>query len=189
MSSQPPGGSTLAATGPDVGRRFDPAHAGRRRPVETGLSIDADGGWHHNGRPILRPALVRLFARHLVSGADGATWLVTPAEYGRVQVADVPFVAVELVADGPLTNSILTFRTNVDDWVTAGPDHPLRIAIDPRTGTPRPYILVRYRLEARLTRPVYYELIERGIPQPNEHGEEIVGVWSKQQFFPLGGLS
>lgn len=149
------------------------------------ILIARDGTWFHEGAPIRRQALVRLFASVLRREEDGEYWLITPAERGRIKVEDAPFVAVELSADGSGPDQILTFRTNLDETIAAGPEHPIRVAVDPDTGEPSPYILVRDGLEARIIRSVYYELVDRG--EPRDLGTEIqIGVWSSRTFFPLG---
>ena len=139
----------------------------RRPPVDCGdldMRIARDGTWFYRGSPILRLPLVKLFASVLRREADGGYWLVTPAERGRIEVEDVPFLAVELSVAGQGPEQELTLRTNLDEIVTAGPDHPLRVetAAD---GAPAPYLLIRPSLEARLTRPVFYDLVELGIEE------------------------
>ncbi len=133
-----------------------------RVPVDLGdigMRIARDGLWHYRGSPIGRPALVRLFASALRREADGGYWLVTPAERCRVEVEDAPFLAVALGVEGAGRRQRLIFRTNLDEFVTAGPDHPLRVetAAD---GEPAPYIVVRDRLEAKIARSVFYDLVE-----------------------------
>ncbi|MEQ9815382.1 MAG: DUF1285 domain-containing protein [Azospirillaceae bacterium] len=140
------------------------------------IRIAVDGTWFHQGTPIGRPALVRLFSTVLRRDDAGDYWLVTPAERGRITVEDAPFVAVELMDDEP---GRLTFRTNVDDGVTAGPDHPIRVAFG-ADGEPRPYVLVRDRLEALIARTVFYQLVERA-----EERDGVMGVASGGAFFPL----
>jgi hypothetical protein len=152
-------------------------------PVD--LAIDADGTWRHDGRPILRPALVRLFARVLRRDADGTTWLVTPAEKCRVRVADVAFVAVDLAVDGDGPARRLAFRTNVGDLVVAGPAHPLRFAVDAATGGVRPYLRVRGGLEARATRAVALDLLGHVEPEDGPDGVGRPGLRSDGAFFPL----
>jgi hypothetical protein len=164
-----------------------PSGEGRPPRIELGdldMRIARDGTWYYRGSAINRMPLVKLFASVLRRERDGLYWLVTPAERGRVTVEDAPFIAVAVDAEGEDRDRKLIFRTNLDEIVTAGPDHPLRIetAAD---GTPAPYILVRPGLEARLARPVFYELAELG-------GEELIagesqfGVWSGGMFFRLG---
>ena len=113
------------------------------------MRIARDGTWYYRGSPINRPALVKLFASVLRREDDGSYWLVTPAERGRVVVEDAPFIAVALDVEGEGRDQRLIFRTNLDEIVAAGPDHPLRVetAAD---GTPAPYVLLRPGLEARL---------------------------------------
>jgi hypothetical protein len=129
--------------------------------------------------------LVKLFASVLRRERDGDYWLVTPAERGRIKVDEVPFTAVEVNAAGTGPSQALTFRTNLDEEVTADALHPIRVANDPGSQEPRPYILVRDGLEARILRPVFYELVE--LAEVRHSGdEEEYGVWSRERFFPLG---
>jgi hypothetical protein len=100
-------------------------------------------------------------------------------------VEDVPFTAVEVTVDGSGCSQSLTFRTNLDDEVTADAAHPIRVSYAPGSEEPRPYILVRDGLEARILRPVFYELVELGEVR-RSGGEEVYGIWSRGQFFPLG---
>ncbi len=168
-------------------------HLDDRPDEQYDMRIARDGTWFYHGSPIGRIALVKLFATVLRRDDAGDYWLITPAERGRITVEDVPFIAVELRAEGEGRDRTLSFRTNLDEWVTAGADHPIRVAHgeagDPELSqTPAPYILVRDRLEARIGRAVFYELVglaeERRTPQGIE-----LGVWSEQIFFPLGRLA
>ena len=129
-------------------------------------------------------ALVKLFASVLRREPDGRYWLVTPAERGRIEVEDVPFLAVALTAQGEGRRQQLIFHTNLDDIVTAGPDHPLRVETT-TSGEPAPYIVVRDDLEARLTRPVFYDLVDLGKVELIENDSQF-GVWSRGRFFRLG---
>lgn len=131
--------------------------------------------------------MVCLFASVLHRAEDGTFWMVTPAEVGRVDVADVPFIAVEMFTDCCGDEACISFRTNCDEIVTVDEDHPLRIAHDTETGEPTPYVMVRGGLEARLTRSVYYDLVNRGV-EDTSTGEARFGVWSKGIFFCLGTL-
>ncbi|MBV8088048.1 MAG: DUF1285 domain-containing protein [Alphaproteobacteria bacterium] len=148
------------------------------------MRIARDGTWLYRGSPISRLALVKLFASVLRREPDGSYWLVTPAERGRVEVEDVPFLAVGLTVEGSGREQQLIFETNLDDIVTAGAANPLRVetAAD---GEPRPYILVRDRLEARIARPVFYDLVELGAEERIEDTIQF-GVWSRGRFFRLG---
>lgn len=166
---------------------------GDKRPDERyPIRIARDGVWYYHGTPIGRLPLVKLFSTVLRRDEAGDYWLITPAERGRIVVDDAPFVAVELQASGTGEAQFLRFRTNVDDWVTAGPDHPIRVADRPEGGTlsesPAPYILVRDRLEARIGRSVFYELVGLSVERTTPHGVEL-GVWSEHTFFSLGMLS
>jgi hypothetical protein len=162
-----------------------------RRPVECGdlpFLIRRDGTWLYRGSPIGRKELVCLFASVLRREEDGSYWLQTPAERGRIEVEDVPFVAVEMDWVGCGRDQVLTFRTNVDEVVT---DHPIRVAHDILTCEPSPYIRVRGTakapIEARICRAVYYELVALGEPCLR-HCRKMLGVWSCGIFFPLGEL-
>lgn len=166
-SDQPPGIETLPSCGD-----FD-------------IRITRDGTWFYRGSPIGRKALVKLFSTVLRQEDDGEYWLVTPVERGRVIVDDAPFIAVELAASGSGAAQVLRFRTNVDDWVEAGPDHPIRVDHAPDSDEPSPYILVRDRLEALIVRSVYYHLVDLAVEATHE-GKMVMGVWSKETFFPLG---
>ena len=150
---------------------------------DFGIRILRDGTWLYHGSPIGRKPLVRLFSTVLRREDDGY-WLVTPVERGRIEVDDAPFTAVEMTVEGQGPDQRLTFRTNVDDMVTADAAHPLRIVVAP-DGEPSPYVLVRDRLEALIVRAVYYDLVELGCERVID-GEERYGVWSAGTFFPLG---
>jgi uncharacterized protein len=146
------------------------------------LKIARDGTWFHEGRPIRRLALVKLFATVLRRDDDGAYWLQTPVERGRIEVEDAPFVAVELEVSGAGPEQRLRLRTNLDQWVTVDDAHPLTLRPAAGEDVPVPYVLVRDGLEARLLRPVYYETAERAVEQGGR-----LGVWSCGRFFPLEG--
>ena len=140
------------------------------------MVIRADGTWVHEGSPIGRKRLVRLFSTVLRRDGDGETYLVTPVEKLRVEVEDAPFLAVEMQEDG----DALVFRTDVGDVVAAGPDHPLRFEREEGTDGVKPYLLVRGRLEALVNRAVTYDLMERA--------EEVDGrlvVRSNGATFPI----
>ncbi|WP_245198957.1 DUF1285 domain-containing protein [Jiella mangrovi] len=126
---------------------------------EIDMVIRADGTWFYNGTPIRREALKRLFSSVLRKDDDGRTYLVTPVEKLAITVEDAPFVAVEMSREATDTGQTLTFRTDTGDVVSAGPDHPIRFASDP-DGAFRPYLLVRGRLEAALTRSLAFDLAE-----------------------------
>ncbi len=175
--------------------------AGRMPPLRTecgdfSMRIARDGSWFYKGSPIGRKELVCLFASVLKREADGSFWLETPVERGRIEVEDAPFVAVEMwwrscadpfvpaEAPGAEPRQCLTFRTNLDEMVTADSDHPIRVTIDPRTREPRPYITVRPGLEARINRAVFYELVALA-EQEEVDGRAKLGVWSQGVFFPI----
>ncbi len=174
---------------------FDIAKRPRRVPIECGdlpFVIKRDGTWLYRGTPINRKEMVCLFASVLRREDDGSWWLQTPAERGRIQVEDAPFVAVELDWTGEGHQQTLSFRTNIDQVVTAGPDHPIRVAHDILTCEPTPYLLVRngagaHGIEARINRATYYELVALAVPEW-VGCRRMLGVWSGGRFFPLGEL-
>ncbi len=190
------------APDPDQSQSDAPAVAGKGRgtPDAAGaagpalpfcgdfdMRIGRDGTWYYRNSPIGRKPLARLFSTVLRREPDGSYWLVTPYERGRIIVDDAPFTAVELSVDGQGRQQALTFRTNLDDAVTADADHPIRVAHDAETGEPSPYIMVRNGLEARVVRSVYYQLVDLG-EERRVDGVKMYGVWSSNRFFPLGSL-
>jgi hypothetical protein len=188
-------GGTATLALPDIECAKPPkVRAPRRPPVDCGdlpFLIRRDGTWLYRGSAINRKELVCLFASVLKREEDGAFILETPAERGRIEVEDAPFVAVELDWTGCGRDQKLTFRTNVDQLITAGPEHPIRIAHDILTCEPTPYIRVRGTqrapVEARISRAVYYELVALAEPCM-ARCRRMLGVWSDGVFFPLGEL-
>ncbi len=152
---------------------------------EFDMRIARDGTWFYRGTPIGRKPLVKLFSTVIRRDEAGDYWLVTPVERGRILVDDAPFTAVEFEVSGSGRGQVLRLRNNVDDWVEAGPDHPIRVAEDSQTGEPSPYILVRDNLEALILRPVFYQLVDCAVAHRMD-GADYLGLWSKDSFFPLG---
>ena len=144
------------------------------------IVIRRDGLWLHEGSPIGRKELVRLFSTVLRKDPDGF-WLVTPVEKMRITVEDAPFRAVRVDRRA----GALVFTTNVEDETEAGPDNPIRVETDPASGEPAPYVHVRRGLEARIDRSVFYELVEMAEARETGGGE-LLGVVSQGAFFPLG---
>lgn len=143
------------------------------------MRIARDGTWFYLGTPIGRHELVKLFSS--IIRKDGEDYfLVTPVEKVGITVDDAPFVAVDFnrVGDG------LEFETNVQDRVIAGPDHPIRVARDPDTGEPSPYVLIRRNLEALIDRKSFYRLVDLG-EVAEQDGEDWFGVRSQGVFFPI----
>jgi hypothetical protein len=147
------------------------------------MRIAADGTWFYLGSPIGRAALVKLFASVLKREGD-KYFLVTPVEKIGIVVDDAPFTAVELkVEEGPRGRS-LCFRTNVDEWISAGPDHRLRFEPEPETGGLKPYLHVRRDLWAKVSRPLFYDLVELG-EERSIDGAAMFGVASMGEFFAM----
>ncbi|MET3723323.1 DUF1285 domain-containing protein [Sphingomonas trueperi] len=153
---------------------WNPEHCG-----DSEMCIARDGTWYHQGSPIGRPAMVRLFSTILRREPKGGFVLVTPVEKLDIAVEDAPFVAVELKVEGQGEAMRLAFRLNTGDVVVAGPEHPLRI--EARKDGPHPYLTVRGGLDALVARSVYYELAQLALGQDGA----APGVWSQGVFFPL----
>jgi hypothetical protein len=147
------------------------------------MRIAADGTWFYLKTPIGRPALVKLFASVLKREGE-KYFLVTPVEKIGITVDDAPFTAVEMTAEGEGAGRVLSFRTNVDDWVTCGPDHTLRFEPEAETGGLKPYLHVRRDLWALVSRALFYDLVELGEERDIE-GTRMFGVVSSGEFFSM----
>jgi len=147
------------------------------------MRIGRDGTWYYRGSAIQRKPLVTLFSSVLKCDENGQYWLETPVEKGRIDVDDAPFVAVALDISGAGDAQTLIFHTNLDETVTAGLEHPIRVDIDAATGEPSPYIHIRDRLDALMTRSVYYQLADLAVSRQED---DVCGVWSSGTFFELG---
>lgn len=171
----------IAAAKQAPGRGLPPVHLWR--PAHCGkidIVIKANGLWFHEGTPIGREALVRLFSTVLRKDPEGYV-LVTPVEKLAITVEDAPFVAVRVDRVG----EALRFLTNVGDVVEARPDNPIRVEMDAATGEPRPYVHVRRGLEALIARPVFYELAEMATRRETPDGP-MMGVTSLGAWFAVG---
>jgi uncharacterized protein len=153
---------------------------------EIDMRIAADGTWFYQGTPIGRPAMVKLFASILRKDPERFV-MVTPVEMVGIHVDDAPFIAVDLTASDASAGPELTFRTNVDDAVTASADHPLRFERE-ATGGLKPYVLVRGGLWAKASRSVYLELVD-GAQKRDVDGTTMLGVLSAGVFFPMAPAS
>ncbi|MFN3507967.1 MAG: DUF1285 domain-containing protein [Allorhizobium sp.] len=159
--------------------RWEPPFCG-----DLDMEIRADGTWFYMGTPIGREPLVRLFSTVLRKDEDGKTYLVTPVEKVGIRVQDAHFIAVEMSATEEAGEAVLTFRTNVGDVVEAGPEHKLRFEITGENHELKPYLTVRGRLEALVSRAVMYELVERGEVVDIE-GRPMFAVRSKGVTFAI----
>jgi hypothetical protein len=147
------------------------------------MRIATDGTWLYLKTPIGRPALVKLFASVLKREGD-KYFLVTPVEKCGIRVDDVPFLAVELNVENKDAGQVLNFRTNVDDWVACGPQHEMRFVPEPGTGGLKPYIHVRRDLWAKVTRALFFDLVELG-EERDVDGGTMFGVSSGGMFFAM----
>jgi hypothetical protein len=165
-------------------------------PQVFDIQITDDGSWYHEGGLIRRPALVKLFASVLQRADDGSFWLVTPVERGTITVADAPFIVVAMTVDGAGPGQVIRFWTNVEDEIVLSVANPLQMRA-PLTGSLAmardgggdsggdkiavPYLIVRSGLEAKVSRPVYYELAALAV----SGDDGVFGVWSSGAFFRL----
>jgi uncharacterized protein len=146
---------------------------------DSGMRIARDGTWYHDGEPIRRPAMVRLFSTVLRREPDGRHVLVTPVEKLDIAVDATAFRAVEMESEGQGRDRRIAFRLNSGDAVILGPEHPLSMEMSDNGPSPR--ILVRHGLEAELSRPVYYELAELALAEASDPP----GIWSDGAFFAM----
>ena len=164
--------------GPPPVHLWDPPFCG-----DLDIRIARDGTWFYLGTPIGRRPLVKLFAS-VLKREGNHHYLVTPVEKIGITVEDAPFVAVDVRAEGHGPAQTLTFATNVDDEAQAGPDNPIRLAFDPKTAEPAPYVHVRRGLEALIDRKTFYRLVDLGTDHPVD-GVPHFGIWSGGAFFPF----
>ncbi len=145
----------------------------------SGMRIARDGTWFHDGAPIRRPAMVRLFSTVLRREPDGRHMLVTPVEKLEIDVDATAFRAIELTSEGEGRDRRIAFKLDSGDAVMLDSAHPLTVVVT--HGGPSPRLLVRHGLEAELARPVYYELAGIAV----EEAHQPPGIWSNGTFFPL----
>jgi hypothetical protein len=167
-----------SAKGPPPVHLWNPPFCG-----DLDLRIAADGTWYYLKTPIGRPALVKLFASVIKREGD-KYYLVTPVEKCGIVVDDAPFLAVELKVETRAGGRLLHFRTNVDDWVACGPQHGLRFVPEPAPGGLKPYLHVRADLWAKVTRALFYDLVELG-EEREQDGQRMFGIASEGEFFAM----
>jgi len=154
--------------------RWNPERCGH-----SGMRIARDGTWYHEGTPIGRPAMVRLFSTVLRREPDGRHLLVTPVEKLEIEVEATAFRAIEMTSEGAGPRRQVAFKLDSGDAVMLDAAHPLTLAVTDGGLSPR--IAVRHGLEAELSRPVYYELADIAVAE----GHQPPGIWSNGTFFPL----
>ena len=152
--------------------KWNPDHCGHSR-----MRIARDGTWFHDGEPIRRPAMVRLFSTILRREPDGRHVLVTPVEKLEIEVETTAFRAIEMQVEGEGSERMIALKLDSGDALIVGPEHPLYVEESARGPSPR--VLVRHGLEAELSRPIYYELAELALAADEP------GIWSNGQFFAL----
>ncbi|MGC1427528.1 MAG: DUF1285 domain-containing protein [Albidovulum sp.] len=180
-----PSAENLAAAAKAAGKKGPPPVHLWNPPFcgDLDMEIRRDGTWFYLGTPIGRHGLVKLFSSIIRKDGDDY-FLVTPVEKVGIRVVDAPFVAVDANATGQGPDQMIRFVTNVEDEITAGPDHPIRVMRDATTGEPSPYILVRTNLEALIDRKTFYRLVELGAHADHD-GTSWFGLWSDGRFFPV----
>ena len=156
--------------------KWNPQHC-----ADIGLEIRKDGTWWHQGTRFSRQKLVDLFSTILRKDDDGSTYLVTPYEKVIIHVEDAPFLGVRLDRAVDEDHQVLVLTTNLGETVEIGPDHPLRVEINSVTKEPAPYVLIRGHLEAKLTRPAFYELVEWAEERNNR-----LEIYSHGQVYEIG---
>jgi len=154
--------------------KWNPTHCGNSE-----MRIARDGTWYHQGAPIGREAMVRLFSTVLRREPDGSHVLVTPVEKLSIEVDNTAFRALEMTMEGSGEARRIGFRLDSGDAVIAGPDHPLSVMESAHGLSPR--LLVRHGLEAELALPLYLELADIALAE----AKQPPGVWSDGAFFPL----
>lgn len=175
-------GMSLVALAEAIDRRGDSPPVDRWNPPHcghSGMRIGRDGAWFHEGRPINRPEMTRLFSTVLRREADGSHVLVTPVEKLAIDVEATAFRATQMTMAGEGEDRRIGLTLDSGDALILGPQHPLNIVELPEGPSPR--VAVRFGLEAELARPIYYELAEIAIAE----GHDPPGVWSSGLFFPL----
>ncbi|MET1080096.1 MAG: DUF1285 domain-containing protein [Pseudomonas sp.] len=170
--------SAASKKGPPPVHLWNPDFCG-----DIDMRIARDGTWYYLGTPIGRKPMVRLFSSIIRRDGDDY-FLITPVEKVGIKVEDAPFVAVGLQVEGQGEAQVLRFVTNVEDELVVGPEHPLRVELDPATQQPSPYVRVRTNLEALIHRNQFYQLVELAVPREID-GQAWLGVWSAGQFFPI----
>lgn len=171
--------SAVAKKGPPPVHLWNPPFTG-----DIDIRIARDGTWYHEGGPIKRPALVRLFASILRREGDDY-FLVTPVEKNRITVEDAPFIAIDFETAEENGEPVLIFETNVGDTVRASAENAISVTIDPDTGEPSPYIHVRRDLHALIDRKSFYRLADLAEPTQTATGEQMT-IRSGGTAFTIG---
>ncbi len=174
----------IKSRGPAPVHLWDPPFCG-----DMDMVIARDGTWIHEGQPIRRPAMVKLFASVLKLEDDGDYYLVTPVEKVRIQVQDCPFVALEMEVAGEGRQQNLIFTTNAGEIVMAGAEHSIRIDVNPETAEPHPVVHVRSGLNALINRAVFYRLVDLMEPRETQSCQLVTGIYSGGEFFTFDSLA
>lgn len=165
------------------------AYSASWQPTELGCSemrIAKDGRWFHQGSVIKRAALLQLFSR-LLRREGEQYFLVTPVEKLSIEVEDAPFVSIDSCVQGAGREQNIYVTTNLNDVLAVGPEHPLRVELDPLSQEPSPYVSIGNQLEVRLQRSDFYHLVEYG-EEIVVDGQSVLGLWSQGEFYVLGAI-
>jgi len=152
---------------------------------EMDMVIRSDGTWWHEGGQLTRAPLVKLFASILRKDDDGETYLVTPVEKIKIKVERGHFLATRVDIEGEGQDQRVFFTTNLGDTIEVGPERPLRVETNPETLEPSPFVNARGNLDAALSRPVFYELVEHAVERETQDGPQL-GIYALGTFYPLG---
>ncbi|MGA0540408.1 DUF1285 domain-containing protein [Neotabrizicola sp. VNH66] len=181
-----PNADTLAAAAKAAGKGRGPAPVHLWNPPFCGdldMRIARDGSWWYLGTPIGRPALVKLFSS-ILKLEDGKYFLVTPVEKVGIRVDDAPLFIEDIATQGTGRDQSVTVTTRTEDTAVIGPDHPLRVERDAKTGEPSPYVLIRTNLWARVDRKSFFRLVDLCCHEVQD-GDSWFGLWSRGTFFPV----
>lgn len=173
--------SNSADAGTDARDGWNPDFSG-----DIDIFVTRDCQWLFQGRPIPRPAIVQMFSRILRRENDGHYYLVTPVEKWRISVEDTPVFLHSLRSEGEGREQVLSLTTNTDDVVEIGEANPLQVGTYEGSDEPRPVVITRYGVEARLVTAAYYDLAELALEE-HTGDETAIGVWSGGIFFKIAG--
>ena len=169
---------SIRGNGPPPVHLWNPSFCG-----DINILIKRDGNWFHEGSLIRRQNMVRLFSTILRLDDDGHYYLVTPVEKLRIQVEDCPFVVNQMDIELIHGKQIIVFKTNVNEVLKVGAEHPICVSEKILRGEPHPVVHVRDGLDALINRAVFYRLVELAVLESDE-----IGVWSSGRFYSLGKI-
>jgi hypothetical protein len=140
---------------------------------DIAVRIGRDGSWMHEGRPILREGLVRLFASLLRREEDGHYYLVTPAEKWRIEVERHALVVIDCEREE--VRGEWQALLNTGGICRIGGEN--RLHAEGEAG--EPWLEVPSGLTAQITRAAWYRLVDAAVEEGGDlvihsDGERIV---------------